>query len=73
MRESGLLKDPKTGQDRTLYSLRHMYATFQLVYGGVDIHVLSRQIGTTIAIIEQHYSHLVLRLNAEQLAGKMRY
>ena len=72
MSESGLLKDPKTGQNRTLYSLRHMYATFAIVHGNVDLHLLSRQMGTSIAMLEQHYSHLIPRLKAEQLAGKLR-
>jgi integrase len=48
MNETGLLKDPKTGQNRTLYSLRHMYATFAIVHGNVDLHLLSRQMGTSM-------------------------
>jgi integrase len=71
MKETGLLKDPKTGQNRTLYSLRHMYATFQIVYGHIDLHLLSRQKGTSIAMLEQHYSHLVPRMKAKELAGQM--
>jgi len=68
MKDSGLLIDPNTGQNRTLYSLRHMYATFQIL-GGTDIHVLARQMGTSIAMIEAHYSHLKPRMVARQLAG----
>ena len=40
-------------QNRTLYSLRDMYATFQIVYGGIDFHLLARQMGTSIAMLEQ--------------------
>jgi integrase len=69
MRDVGLLKDPNTGQNRTLYSLRHMYATFQIVYGGTDLHLLAKQMGTSIAMIEAHYSHLTPRLKADKLAG----
>src|ERR1019366_7283226 len=69
MRDVGLLKDANTGQNRTLYSLRHMYATFQIVYGGVDLHLLAKQMGTSIAMIEAHYSHLTPRLKADKLAG----
>jgi integrase len=58
MRDTKLLKDVRTEQNRTLYSLRHMYATFQIVYGGTDLHLLARQMGTSIAMLEQHYSHL---------------
>jgi integrase len=52
--EAGLLKCPKTGQDRTLYSLRHTYATFALVNDGMDIHALAKQMGTSIGMIERH-------------------
>jgi integrase len=69
MRDVGLLKDSNTGQNRTLYSLRHMYATFQIVYDGTDLHLLAKQMGTSIAMIEQHYSHLTPRLKADKLAG----
>jgi integrase len=72
MRDSGLLKDPRTEQNRTLYSLRHVYATFQIVYGGTDLHLLARQMGTSIAMIEHHYSHLIPRLRAGKLAGRVR-
>jgi integrase len=68
----GLLKDPRTEQNRTLYSLRHVYATFQIVYGGTDLHLLARQMGTSIAMIEHHYSHLIPRLRAGKLAGRVR-
>ena len=68
MKESGLLED-RHGDRRTLYSLRHTYATLALVRG-VDIHVLSRQMGTSIGMLEKHYSHLIPSLSAEQLAGK---
>ena len=44
MRDSGLLKDSE-GQSRTLYSLRHIYATLEMLRGEVDIHTLSKQMG----------------------------
>ncbi len=68
MEESGLHLD-RHGDKRTLYSLRHTYATFALT-NRVDIHVLARQMGTSIGMIEKHYSHLIPSLAAEQLAGK---
>jgi integrase len=68
MKDSGLLKDPLTGHNRTLYSLRHTYATFQVI-GGVDLHLLAKQMGTSIAMLEAHYSHLQPRLRAETLAA----
>jgi len=55
------------GQNRTLYSLRHTYATFALARG-VDIHTLARQMGTSVGMIERHYSKLTPMMNAEKLA-----
>ena len=55
------------GQNRTLYSLRHTYATFALARG-VDIHTLARQMGTSVGMIERHYSKLTPMMNAAKLA-----
>ena len=54
---------------RTLYSLRHTYATFQ-IFNGVDYHTLSKNLGTSIGMLEKHYSHLTPTLGANKLAGK---
>ena len=62
MKDTGLLTCPRTGQDRTLYSLRHTYATFSLLNDGMDVHTLAVQMGTSILMIERHYSHLTPRL-----------
>jgi integrase len=67
MRDSGLLKDGE-GQNRTLYSLRHTYATFELLRGGTDIHTLSKQMGNSAAMIERHYSKLTATMAADKLA-----
>jgi integrase len=70
LKQYGMLKDPRTGQNRTLYSLRHTYATFALTYKrGVDIHLLATQMGTSTLMIERHYSHLIARLRSATLAG----
>ena len=66
MVESALFKDA-TGKNRTLYSLRHTYATFALA-DGVDIHTLARQMGTSTLMIERHYSKLTPMMAAEKLA-----
>ena len=68
--EMGLLTCPRTGQNRTLYSLRHTYATFALLNDGMDIHALAIQMGTSIGMIERHYSHLTPRLKKDMLTGK---
>ena len=66
MLESNLLKDA-TGKNRTLYSLRHTYATFALAEG-IDIHTLARQMGTSTLMIEKHYSKLTPMMAAAKLA-----
>jgi integrase len=67
MQDTGLLIDAKTGQERTLYCLRHTYATFQLVNNNVDMHTLAKQMGTSILMLEKHYSHLTPRLRKDVL------
>ena len=67
MRDSGLLKNEE-GQTRTLYSIRHTYATLALLDGGTDIHTLSKQMGNSAAMIERHYSKLTATMAAEKLA-----
>ena len=57
----------RTGEKMTLYSLRHTYATLALVSGDVDIHTLSRQMGTSVAMLERHYSKLTATMAAARL------
>jgi integrase len=66
LKECRLLKD-EAGRNRSLYSLRHTYATFALAEG-VDIHTLARQMGTSTLMIERHYSKLTPMMAAEKLA-----
>ena len=66
LKECGLLKDV-AGRNRSLYSLRHTYATFALAEG-VDIHTLARQMGTSTLMIERHYSKLTPMMAAAKLA-----
>jgi integrase len=68
MRDSGLLKD-SDGQARTLYSMRHTYATLELLENGTDIHTVSKQMGNSAAMIERHYSKLTATMAAEKLAN----
>jgi integrase len=68
-----LLKDVEllldaNGQVRTLYSLRHTYATLELLENGTDIHTLARQMGNSVLMIERHYSKLTATMAARQLA-----
>ena len=68
LKKADLLKD-RRDEVRTLYSLRHTYATFQIL-GGVDYHALSKNMGTSISMLEKHYSHLTPTFAAKQLTGK---
>ena len=68
MRDTGLLKDD-AGQTRTLYSLRHTYATLELLRNGTDIHTLSKQMGNSAAMIERHYSKLTATMAAVNRPG----
>jgi len=43
----------------TIYSLRHTYAHFRIVYGGVtDVYLLAQNMGTSVQMIERYYGHL---------------
>ena len=44
------------GERRTIYSLRHTYATFRL-QEGVNQFVLARNMGTSVAMLEDFYGH----------------
>jgi integrase len=67
LKDTGLLLTGN-GQVRTLYSLRHTYATLELLENGTDIHTLARQMGNSVLMIERHYSKLTATMAAEQLA-----
>jgi integrase len=62
--------DPVTQKHRVLYSLRHTYATFALTYDKTNPHTLARQMGTSIGMLEKHYSHLKVQLAIDQLRGE---
>ena len=44
-------------KNRTLYSLRHSYATMRLE-DGAEVYNVAKNIGTSVKMIEQHYGHL---------------
>lgn len=54
--------------DRTLYSLRHSYITWQLE-AGVEPAIVSSQCGTSIEMLSRFYSHVKSPAHAEKLAG----
>ena len=67
--ETDLLKG-QADKDRTLYSLRHTYATNELL-SGTDIHTLAKQMGTSVLMLERHYSKLTATMAADKLAGNI--
>ena len=67
LRDCGL-EIGETGQRRTLYSLRHTYATQELTTNNIGIHTLSKQMGNSTAVIERHYSKITAMIAAELLA-----
>lgn len=66
-REDGLLADD-FGDARTLYSLRHTYASRRR-YEGYSFDDLSVQMGTSVKMLEQHYSHFSVSDNPNKFAG----
>ena len=65
----GLGLDDSPQGERTLYSLRHSFITWELIAQKVTIDVLARQCGTSIEMIERHYSHVIPRMFSQQLSG----
>ena len=69
LNDAGLQKCRNTDKNRTLYSLRHTYATFGLVKG-IDMHKLAVQMGTSMGMLEKHYSHLTVFDARDELSGQ---
>jgi len=44
--------------------MQHLHLSIEL------ISIFARQMGTSIGMLEKHYSHLIPSFSAEQLAGK---
>ena len=70
-RPNGLLCD-EDGQRRSLYSLRHTYATDRLLHAEIDPLILAGNMGTSVAQIERHYSHVTNVQNAHKLVRDRR-
>ena len=58
------------GTQRTLYSLRHFYATQELERKHpISIALLAKQMGTSIKMIEKYYGHLDTVKQGDELSG----
>lgn len=50
----------KNGMNRTIYSLRHFYGT-QRRRGDINPYHLSKQMGTSVEMIEKFYGHILTK------------
>ena len=60
----------RTGRKITLYSQRHFYVTLRLRHG-MNIHLLCKNIGSSILYVEQNYSHVVVESNTDKITEGM--
>ena len=65
MKEAGLYIDDKR-KTRDANCLRHYYATERLL-SGMSIYTLAENMGTSVAVIQQHYGHLRPEMAANEL------
>jgi len=70
LKDINLLED-RFGRVRTIYSLRHTYATFKLLYGNIAIEDLAQNMGTSPTQIYNHYRHITVRQKAAEMGGKL--
>lgn len=71
LKETGIQEElDKTQRRITLYSSRHFYTTLRL-QNGLDIHLLSKQLGTSTHYIDQTYSHIQVETNTERITQGM--
>lgn len=70
LKEINLLED-RFGKSRTIYSLRHTYATFRLYYGRANIEDLAQNMGISPTQIFNHYRHITMRQKAAEMGGKL--
>ena len=68
LKDSGLQAElDKENKQLSLYSFRHQYATWRLRYGDVPIHLLSKQMGTSVKQIEIVYGHIQVEHQADKI------
>lgn len=68
MKAIELIRDTATRQNRTLYSLRHTYATLEITKKRVDLPTLAKQMGASVGMLEKHYSKLTATMMTDRLA-----
>jgi len=70
-RDGGLLFD-RDGKKRTLYSLRHFYATARIELGDVSLPLLAANMGTSYTQLEKHYLHLDVKRQSSKVTKKIK-
>lgn len=65
MVDAGVLYS-SSGKPRSTYSFRHTYAVNALARG-VDVYMLSEQMGTSVQMIQDHYGHVDAVKNRDQI------
>ncbi len=65
-----MLIEKSTRKKWVFYSLCHNYATQMLERHKTPIHTLAKQMGTSVGMIQKHYSHLMVANAKEQLRGE---
>jgi len=69
IRAAKMLTNNNDDKERSLYSLRHYYAT-QRILEGYSYEELETQMGTSASMLKDHYNHLNPLMIAERLAGE---
>lgn len=67
--KSAKVEKDSFGQTRTIYSLRHTYATFRL-HEGVNHYALAKNMGTSVAMLERYYGHTSNVTAADELTKR---
>lgn len=65
---ANMLTNGRDENVRTLYSLRHYYAT-QRLYENMTYEKLEEQMGTSTKMLKEHYKHLEIDAYADELTG----
>ena len=68
LEDSGL-QEEFDAEDKSvsIYSFRHQYAAWRLRYGSVPIHLLAKQMGTSVSKIESTYGHIMVVEEADKI------
>lgn len=57
-------------ETRTLYSIRHTYATLKIINEGLNVKILAEQMGTSVNMLDKHYGHVDAEIYGEIQAVK---